>query len=140
MKKYLKGFVILALFFSQITFALQASYHQRDNSRPPTAAHDKVSIFGGCYIEVINDSFSNVTVYGRYDDGIPLIPFDVYSYEYSHLIDMFYDGYCHSGMYLSIVTFSGYAIFSGYVFTGSSLHVVPGLSGKVALELTRAKE
>ncbi|MDP1615493.1 MAG: hypothetical protein Q8L68_06820 [Methylococcales bacterium] len=84
--------------------------------------------FGGCEIEIINDSFSNVTVYGRYDDGIPLIPFNVYSYEFSHYIDLYYNGYCHSGIYLSIVTFSGSTIFSAWVYTGSTLHIVPMLS------------
>ena len=101
---------------------------------------DKPFAFGTCDIEIINDSFSNVTVYGRYDDGIPLAPFNVYSYEFSHYIDMFYSGYCHSGMYLSIVTFSGYTIFSGYVFTGSTLHIVPlvGKTVKVSVDAPKA--
>jgi hypothetical protein len=105
-----------------------------------SAEQNKPFVFGTCDIEIINDSFSNVTVYGRYDDGIPLVPFSVYSYEYSHYIDLFYNGYCHSGMYLSIVTFTGYTIFSGYVFTGSTLHIVPlfGKSVKVTVESPKA--
>ena len=95
------------------------------------------SLLGDCYIELANDSFSNVTVYGRYDDGVPLIPFTIYSYEYSHYIDMFNNGYCHSGMYLSIVTFSGYTIFSGYVFTGSTVHIVPITDKRVAAQITK---
>lgn len=88
----------------------------------------------------INDAYTNVTVYGRYDDGVPMIPFNIYSGEYTHYIDLYYNGYCHSGMYLSIVTFSGYTVFSGYVFSGDTLHIVPyaqGKNPKVKVEKTK---
>lgn len=95
--------------------------------------------FGSCEVEIINDSFSNVTVYGRYDDGIPLTPFNVYSYEFSHYIDLYYNGYCHSGIYLSIVTFSGYTIFSGWVYVGSTVHIVPLVGNKLKANIEQPK-
>lgn len=140
---------ISALLFivSQPIFAdSQANHHAYPGSKSNAplvnaSAQDTKPAFYSCDIEIINDSFSNVTVYGRYDDNVPLYPFDVYSYEYSHYIDMFYNGYCHSGMYLNIVTFSGYNIFSGYVFTGSTVHVVPYLKGnKTQVTIEKPKQ
>lgn len=123
----------LSCLLSMPGFAASTNTHTYPGEKHAKAAEsalksDKNISFGGCEVEIINDSFSNVTVYGRYDDGIPLVPFNVYSYEFSHYIDLYYNGYCHSGIYLSIVTFSGSTIFSAWVYTGSTLHVVPMLS------------
>jgi hypothetical protein len=130
------------LLVSQVTFANNdASHHRYPGSKETVqtikTAQDAKPAFYSCEIEIVNDSFSNVTVYGRYDDGVPLNPFNVYSYEYSHYIDLFYNGYCHSGMYLSVVTFSGYTIFSGYVFTGSTIHVVPSLNKQLKVTVEK---
>jgi len=137
-------FCSLLLLVSQATFANNDASHHRypaskETAQPLKTAPDGKPGFYSCEIEIINDSFSNVTVYGRYDDGVPLNPFNVYSYEYSHYIDLFYNGYCHSGMYLSVVTFSGYTIFSGYVFTGSTVHIVPSLNKQLKVSVEKAK-
>jgi hypothetical protein len=138
---YLCSFIFLV---SQPILADNPSSHHRypgtkesTQSLSPSVKEGKPGFYS-CDVEVVNDSFSNITVYGRYDDGVPLIPFNVYSYEYSHYVDLFYNGYCHSGVYLSVVTFSGYAIFSGYVFAGSTLHVVPSIAGKMKVEIKKA--
>ncbi|MCX7114863.1 MAG: hypothetical protein NTW08_02980 [Gammaproteobacteria bacterium] len=136
--------VLACALFNQ-AFAGEMNYHgysptpSQSSSLTEAPTDVKPKIFGNCYVEIVNDSFSHVTVYGRYDDGVPLVPFDVYSYEYSHWIDMFYNGYCHSGMYLSVVTFSGYTIFSGYVFTGSTIHIVPSMGNKFKVEINKAE-
>ncbi len=138
--------VVLVFALFNPAFAEALNHHgysqipTQSSNLAPNATDVKPKIFGNCFIEIVNDSFSNVTIYGRFpDEGVPLIPFDVYSYEYSHWIDMFYNGYCHSGMYLSIVTFTGYNIFSGYIFTGSTIHIIPSLKNHFKVEIKKAE-
>jgi len=110
------------------------------NAAPEATVKDqKLGVFG-CYIEILNDSYSSVIVTGRYDDGVPLIPFNIYSFEYSHYIDMFYSGYCHNGMYLNIETFDGYPVFSGYVYTGSTIHIVTWYANKIKADVSLKKK
>lgn len=92
---------------------------------------------GYCEIEIINSSYDNVTVYGRFDDGSRLSPFDIYSYEIPHYISLYYYGYCHSNMYLDIVTFNGYHIYSGYTAVNSTVRVVPYLANQLKAEVNQ---
>lgn len=78
---------------------------------------------GSCEIEIINNSFSDVRVFGIFDDGMPLEPFNVYSFEQPHYISLFYNGYCHRGMELDIDTFSGRHIFGDYVRAGMTVEM-----------------
>lgn len=80
---------------------------------------------GYCEIEVINDSYTDVRVYGTFDDGAPLSPFNIYTYEYPHYISLYYYGYCHSGMNLYIETWLGYPVYSGYTYVNTTLRIVP---------------
>ena len=88
-----------------------------------------------CEIEIINSSWDNVTVYGQFDDGSALIPFNIYSYESPYYISTYYYGYCHSDMYLDIVTFSGYHVYTGYTRTESMIRIVPYLTNQVKAEV-----
>ncbi|STX52183.1 Uncharacterised protein [Legionella busanensis] len=102
------------------------------------SAAKKAMAPGFCEIEIINNSYDNVTVYGRFDDGSSLAPFNVYSFEAPHYIDLYYYGYCHRDMYLDIVTFSGYHIYSGYTRSETTVRIVPYLKNQVKAEV-RAK-
>lgn len=91
---------------------------------------------GYCEIEIINNSFDDVRVFGVFDDGVSLEPFNVYSFgpaQYITLVD--YWGYCHAGMDLYIDTFSGYHVYSGYTPRKTTIRVVPYLTNQVKAEV-----
>lgn len=89
-------------------------------------AHAKRSTTSSsCEIEIINRSYDDVHVFGVFDDGTNMAPFDVYSDEGPHHVDLFYYGYCHAGMHLYIDTFSGYRIYAGYTPVHSVVDVLP---------------
>lgn len=127
--KYIAYVFAFCFIFSQPMFAEESQnrhyYPAAEKVEAKTLTKDAKAKFFGCDIEIINDSFSSVLVSGYYDDRMPLIPFSIYSFEFSHYIDMFYSGYCHSWMYLTIETFEHYPVFSSYVYTGSTIHIVP---------------
>lgn len=84
---------------------------------------------GYCEIEIINHSYDDVRVYGVFDDGIALQPFNVYSYESPHYISLYYYGYCHDGMDLYIDTLYGSHVYAGYVRRYSTIRIVPSMFG-----------
>ncbi len=88
---------------------------------------------GSCEIEIINRSFSDMRVFGIFDDGIPLEPFNVYSFELPHYISLFYNGYCHRGMELDIDTFSGRHLFGDYVHAGMTVEIIYEMNQAKAL-------
>ena len=98
-------------------------------------ANNKAFLPGYCQIEIINSSFDHVTVYGVFDDGLPLTPFNVTSFGSPHYISLYYYNYCHSDMYLDVVTFSGYHIYSGITRTNTSLRIIPYLKNQVRAEI-----
>jgi hypothetical protein len=104
-----------------------------NNAKSATAKNARFP--GYCQIEIINSSFDNVTVYGTFDDGTSMAPFNIYSYESPHYISLFYYNYCHRDMYLDIVTFSGYHVYSGYTRTESTVRIVPYLANQVKAEI-----
>ncbi|MGQ3890538.1 hypothetical protein [Legionella sp. CNM-4043-24] len=91
---------------------------------------------GYCEIELINDSRDHVTVYGQFDDGSTMSPFNMYTWEAPHYISLYFYGYCHRDMYLDIVTFSGYHIYSGYTRPGSTVRIVPYLTNQVKAQIS----
>ena len=141
------GSLLLSLSAMSFAAETQTVRHTHPHAQPSAAqvgssesGSTKIGYYN-CDIAIMNDAYTNVTVYGRYDDGVPMIPFNIYSGEYTHFIDLYYNGYCHSGMYLSIVAFSGYTVFSGYVFSGETLHIVPYAQGKnPKVNVEKAKE
>ncbi len=122
---------------STVFAANQHVHPQADKTDNKAMAAQKVGYPGYCEIEVINSSFSNVTVYGVFDDGLALSPFNVYSFESPHYISLYYYGYCHAGMNLYIDTWSGYHIYAGYTPTGSTVRVVPYLANQLKAEVVK---
>ena len=94
-----------------------------------------------CDVEIINNSYQNVRVYGSFEDGSALFPFNIYSYEapqYIHLWSDYY-GYCQASMYLYIDTWSGYHVYSGFVLGGSTVYISPYLVNNQVKAEVRAK-
>lgn len=110
--------------------------HPKNDSNTMAASSTKNAFSPGyCEIEVLNRSFDDVTVYGTFDDGSALIPFNAYSFESPHYISLFYYNYCHRNMYLDVVTFDGYHIYSGYTRVDTTVKIVPYLTNQVKAEI-----
>lgn len=90
---------------------------------------------GNCEIEIINRSYTDVQVYGVFDDGSRLNPFDVYSFEAPHYISLYYYGYCHAGMDIYIDTFDGDSIYAGYTRRKQTIRIVPYLTNQIKVEI-----
>ena len=127
-------FVICLSLFGQV-FA--ANLHLN----PKADVADKKSIAkesmypGYCQIELINDSYTDVFVYGTFDDG-STIDFNIYRYEAPHYISLYYYFYCHSGMYLTIQSAYG-VVYSGWTNVDSTVRIVPFLNKGAKAELTK---
>lgn len=104
---------------------LSSSVFAANQHTYPQAKHDtKLTWTDGCEIEIVNRSYADVSVFGIFDDGVRLDPFNIYSFELPHYISLYYNGYCHAGMELDIDTFGGEHIYSGYVRGGSTVRIV----------------
>lgn len=103
---------------------------------PKADAADKKSVAkemmypGYCQIEIINSSFTDVYVYGTFDDG-STVDFGIYRYEAPHYVSLFYYFYCHSGMYLTIQSPYG-VVYSSWTSVDSTIQIVPYLKGAKA--------
>ena len=131
---------LLAAFSSSYANNHHEHPHSKDVPQTDTSTLQKVQAdyAGFCEIEIINSSFDDLRVRGVFDDGYPLWPFIIYSYESPHYISLFYDGYCHYGMDLYIETYyEGYPIYSGYTYRKSTVYVSPYLREKVKAEVVR---
>ena len=119
-------FLLTSLLCSVGTFADQ-NHHAYPETESSVSKYNKKGLKwpGYCEIEVINDSFTSVRVYGVFNDGVLLRPFNIYTYEYPHYISLFYYGYCHAGMDLYVDTLGGYHLYAGYTPTNTTLHIVP---------------
>lgn len=119
--------------------AANVHVHPKANANAVAASAEKSAkntvTPGYCQIDLINDSYDNVTVYGRFDDNSLMTPFNMYTGEF-HTVDLIYYGACHPYMYLDIVTFSGYHIYSGYTRVGQTVRVVPYLKGQLKAEVS----
>ena len=125
--------VVLGCLVSLCSTVFAANQHihpQAENAGNPSA----VERAGNCEIEIINRSYANVHVYGVFDDGIALRPFDVYSFDSAHYISLYYYGYCHDGMDLYIDTFDGDHVYSGYTPRRTTLRIVPFLTNQVKVD------
>jgi hypothetical protein len=132
--------LILGLCVSLCSTVFAANQHlhpQSDKTDSKSLAAQKMGYPSYCEIEIVNNSFENITVYGTFDDGFSMSPFNVYSFESAHYISLYYYGYCHSGMSLYIDTWSGYHIYSGYTPTGSTIRVLPYLGKQVKAEVIK---
>ena len=129
--------LILGCFFSLCSTAFAANLHihpETDNAGIQPAVN-AVERAGSCEIEIINQSYNNVRVFGEFDDGSSLQPFNVYSFESPHYISLFYYGYCHPGMDLYIETFNGDYVYSSYTRRKTTVRIVPYLTNQVKAEV-----
>lgn len=107
---------------------------------PKADAADKKSIAktamypNYCQIEIINDSYTDLYVYGTFDDG-STIDFSIYRYEAPHYISLYYYYYCHSGMYLTVQSPYG-VVYSGWTSVDSTVHIVPYLQKGAKAEVS----
>lgn len=118
-------------------YAANNHVHPEDKSGEKAAAAPAVQAkyAGFCEIEIINQSYDDVRVSGTFDDGYPLQPFTIYSYEAPHYISLFYYGYCHYGMNLYIDSYYGYTLYAAYTPRESTVRIVPYLKEKAKAEL-----
>ena len=124
--------LLFALCFSLVGHAFAANIHLNEKAN----AADKKSIAketmypGYCQIELINDSLTDVYVNGTFDDGSAL-GFSIYRFEAPHYISLFYYGYCHSGMDITVQSPYG-IVYSGWTYVNSTIRIVPYLKGAKA--------
>ncbi|MBI2786076.1 MAG: hypothetical protein HYX60_07140 [Legionella longbeachae] len=120
--------LLFAICFSLIGHVFAANIHLN----PKADAADKKSVAtkrmypGYCQIEIINESLTDIFVYGTFDDN-STVSFPIYYREYPHYISLFYYTYCHNGMYLEITSPYG-TIYSGWTNVNSTVRIVPYLN------------
>ena len=118
-------------------FAANQDVHPQASSSHMKSTEKTITYPGYCDIEIINSSFENVTVYGTFDDGINMEPFNVYSFGGARYIPLYYYGYCHAGMNLYIESFSGYPVYSGFAQTGGTIRILPYFANQLKAEVTK---
>ncbi|MGC1183065.1 hypothetical protein [Legionella sp.] len=126
-------FVIFIGLFSNL-FAANVHLNSKADTADKKSIAKEVMYPGYCQIEIINDSFTDVYVYGNFDDGSS-IDFSIYRYEAPHYISLFYYFYCHSGMYLTIQSPYG-VVYSGWTNVDSTVHIVPFLKKGVKAQIS----
>ena len=126
---------LLALFSS--TYAANHHVHPEDKTTPKVAPAIQAKYAGYCEIEIINQSYDDVRVSGVFDDGMPLDPFTIYSWESPHYISLFYYGYCHYGMNLYIDSYYGYNLYSAYTPRETTVRIVPYLKEKATVKVAK---
>lgn len=119
---------ISCLFLSGSIFA--GKYHSYNSFADNISINNPKMLPGYCEIEVINNSFDNVTVFGTFEDGSSLNPFNILSLGDPQYISLYYNGYCHPKMSLDIVTFNGYHIYSQDTLVNTTVKIVPYIKGK----------
>ncbi len=78
------------------------------------SSSSQASFAGTCEIEIINDSYDDLVVYGRFDDNNYMMPFNIPWRDAPHYVSLFYNGYCHQGMDFYIETTSGKLKYNGF--------------------------
>jgi len=128
--------LLLVICFSLFPQVFEANLHinSKANESDKKSIAKETTFPGYCEIEVINDSYSDVRVYGTYDDG-SIVDFNIYRFEAPHYISLYYYLYCHSGMYLTIQSSYG-VIYSAWTSVDSSIRIVPYLDKKAKIELS----
>jgi hypothetical protein len=120
-------FLLFVFCFGFLGQAFTANKHlhpkalETDKNKKP--AINSMMYPGYCEIEIINNSYDDVRVYGSFDDSSPLDPFTIPYYDAPHYISLHYYGYCHSGMNLLIQSRWG-TIYSGWTNVNSTVRIV----------------
>lgn len=128
--------VLFVVFFSLFNSVFAANMHLNPaaSSQDIKTVQKGISYPGYCQIEIINDSFTDVRVYGTFDDG-EYLDFNIYRYEAPHYISLFYGFGCHSGMYITIQSAFG-TIYSGWTDVNSTIRVVPYLAKQAKAQVS----
>ena len=134
--KFKIGILGLCLSLSASLFASAPHLHPKANQQDQQLKEKNLSQPGYCQIEIINNSFDDVRVYGVFDDGSSLYPFNVYSWGAPATIGLIYYGYCHSGMDLYINTFSGMLVYAGYTPVNMTIRLIPSFGKQVKAEIS----
>ena len=71
-------------------FASNQHTHPQANNSDNKTTEKSAAWADYCEVEVINNSFSDLRVYGVFDDGSSLIPFTVYSFGAPQYISLYY--------------------------------------------------
>src|SRR5688572_28567254 len=116
-------------------FAANLHLHPKADSEDKKSIQKGVTYPGYGQIEIINQSFTDVRVFGTFDDGA-IVDFNIYRYESPHYMSVVYNCYCHSGMYITIQS-PYYTIYSGWTKVNSASRVVPYLKQAKAEISTR---
>lgn len=129
-------FIVCFSLFTSV-FAANVHMHPKAESDNTKSAEKGMAYPGYCKIEIINASYTDVRVYGTFDDG-STVNFNVYSFESPHYIDLFYNSYCHNGMYISIqsLSYPYPTIYSGWTNVNSTIRIVPYLNKQLKAELS----
>lgn len=125
---------VICIGFMGTIFAANVHLNPRADAADKKSITKEMMYPGFCQIEIINDSFTDVYVYGSFDDGTT-INFSIFSYEAPHYISLFYYFYCHEGMYISINSPYG-IVYSGWTSVDSTIHVLPFLRKGIKAELS----
>lgn len=111
-----------ALLFATSLLCLNQSFAANAHSHPssvikPTATNNAMHS-DWCYIDIKNYTDRDFIIYGTFDDGAPLVPFNVPRHDVWEYITLGYDdGYCPSGMNLTVVSAEGDYSYTDYVRT-----------------------
>lgn len=100
----MKKIAFLGLLLSSTVFATNLHVHPQHDPKDASFKKEKMSYPGYCQLEVLNTLPVAFYVNGQFDDGSYLPPFYVNPYEPPHYISLYYHGYCHQSMQLSITT------------------------------------
>lgn len=126
-------FVICMSFVTSI-FATSVHQHPKANLQEKSAKAQSVKKLGSCDIVIINRSYMDLYVQGTFDDYTS-IGFPIYRYDGPHIIDMYYDYYCHPYMDLLITSPYG-VVFQTTARVGSSIFIEPYLANQVKVKVT----
>jgi hypothetical protein len=126
-------FVVCFSLFTHV-FAANMHLHPKADTADKKTVTKNLTYPGYCQIEIINDSYTDVNVFGTFDDGSS-VNFNVYRFESPHYISLFYYFYCHEGMYLTIQS-PYYTVYSGWTDVNSTVRVVPYLKNQAKAQIT----
>jgi len=119
----IKSMIFVSLFaLMSSTFAAQTYTHPSETPSSKSLNGKNAFTPGYCQIEILNYSRQGVTVYGVYDNSLPLNPVNLYSGDAAY-IKLYYNGYCHANMWLDIYTTVGTHVYSGYTSPDSTVTV-----------------
>lgn len=126
-------FLICFSLFNTV-FAANLHMHPKADDADKKSIQKSLTYPGYCQIEIINDSFTDVRVFGTFDDG-STVDFNIYRFESPHYISLFYNFYCHSSMYITIQS-PYYTIYSAWTNVNSTIRIVPYLNKQAKAQIS----